>query len=209
MKTITLFVALAILPVIITAQEIVKDAVVAPVKMNIFYRGVSNPVEIAVPGVSTDKISATVTNGTISKANGGWEIKPGDKSETVVTVLVNNKKVTEKTFRVKDVPDPVAVFAGKNEGKISRDLALKTNVLDVELKNFDWDLKFTVKSFVLLCTNGKMDFEETSDGNNVSVRMKSLISDCKPGQNIIFKDIKAIGPDGRSRDLNPVILVLQ
>ena len=209
MKTINLILCLLMLPIVIPAQEIGKDAVVAPVKMNVLYRGLANPIEIAVPGITSDKVTASVTNGTIKKVNNGWEVSPGDQSESVVTILVNNKKVSEKFFRVKNVPDPIAVFAGKYDGSIPKDIALKTEVLEVELKDFDWDLRFTVKSFILLCTNGKSDFEEISNGNRITDKMKSLIADCKVGQNIVFKDIKAIGPDGRSRNLNPVVLKLK
>lgn len=209
MKTVYLFFCLLMLPIIVTAQEIGKDAVVAPVKMNVLYRGFSNPIEIAVPGVKSDKVTASITNGTIKKVTNGWEISPGDQSELVVTVLVNNNKVSEKIFRVKNVPNPVAVFAGKYDGNITKDIALKTEVLEVELKDFDWDLKFAIKSFILFCSDGKSDFEELSNGNKITDKMRSLIADCRAGQNIVFKDIKAIGPDGRSRDLNPIVLTLK
>lgn len=206
MKTIYLILGVLMLPIIVTAQEIGKDAVVAPVKMNVLYRGLANPIEIAVPGVTSDKVTATITNGTIKKITNGWAVSPGDQSESVVTVLVNNKKVSEKFFRVKNVPEPVAVFAGKYDGEMPKDIALKTEVIEVELKDFDWDLKFVVKSFTLLCSNEKGDYETLSVGNKITDNMKSMIGNCKVGQNIVFKDIKAIGPDGRSRDLNPIVL---
>ncbi|HUX94172.1 MAG TPA: GldM family protein [Bacteroidales bacterium] len=210
---------IAIIPVVVAtgllfssrtvAQEIEKDAVVAPVKMNILYRGVSNPIEISVPGVSSDKVTASVTNGTIKKVTNGWEVSPGDQNEIVVTVLVDNKKVSDKIFRVKSIPNPVAIFAEKSEGNISKDIALKTELLDVELKDFVWDLKFTIKSFTLFCSNEKGEYEETAKGNKITDKMKSLIADCKVGQNIVFKDIQAIGPDGRSRNLNPIVLTIR
>lgn len=191
------------------AQDIDKDAVVAPVKMNILYRGMANPIEISVPGVTSDKVTASISNGTIKKVTNGWEVSPGDQSEIVVTVLVNNKKVSEKIFRVKDVPNPIAIFAGKNEGNITKDIALKTETLDVELKDFAWDLKFAIKSFTLFCSNEKGEYEETAKGNKITDKMKSLISDCKVGQNIVFKDIQAIGPDGRQRNLNAIVLTIR
>ena len=109
--------------------------------MNVLYRGLANPIEIAVPGITSGKVTASVTNGTIKKVNNGWEVSPGDHSESVVTVLVNNRKVSDKFFRVKNVPDPTAVFAGEYDGSISKDIALKTEAPEVELKDFDWDLK--------------------------------------------------------------------
>ena len=209
MKPIYLILCLLMLPIIVTAQEIGKDAVVAPVKMNVLYRGLANPIEIAVPGVTSDKVTASITNGTIIKVTNGWEVSPGDQSELVVTVLVNNKKVSEKIFRVKNVPDPVAVFAGKYEGEIAKDIAVKTEMLEVELKDFLWDLKFVINSFTLTCSKDNLDLEVLSNGNKLNDKMKSLISTCKAGQKIIFNDIKAIGPDGRPRDLNPIVLTIK
>jgi hypothetical protein len=209
MKTIYLISCLLMLPLIITAQEAGKDAVVAPVKMNVMYRGMANPIEIAVPGVASDKITATVSNGTIKKVGSGWEVSPGDASECVVTVLVDNIKVSDKTFRIKLVPNPVAVFAGSYDGSVTKEIALKTEALVAELINFDWDLKFTIKSFTFFCSDGKYDYEEVSTGNKLTDKMRSLISNCKTGQNIVFKDIISEGPDGRSRNLNPIVLRLK
>lgn len=209
MKTICLIISLLIIPFFVNAQKIGNDAVVASVNMNVLYRGMANPIEIAVPGVTSDKVTAIITNGTLSKTATGLSVSPGEQDESIITVLVDNKKVSEKTFRVKNVPNPVAVFAGKYDGNITKDIALKTEVLEVELKDFDWDLKFAIKSFILFCSDGKSDFEEISNGNKITDKMRSLIADCRVGQNIVFKDIKAIGPDGRSRELNPIVLTLK
>jgi hypothetical protein len=209
MKAIYLILFLLTLPVITFSQDPGKDAVVSPVKMNVLYRGLANPIEIAVPGITSDKITAEVTNGTISKVSTGWVVAPGDQKVSVVTVLVNNKKVSEKTFRIKNVPDPTAVFAGKNEGFITKSTALNTDSIEVELLNFDWDLRFKVKSFVFFCTDGKSDFEETATGNKITTKMRALLAERKEGQKIIFKDIKSVGPEGRTRDLSPIILTLK
>jgi hypothetical protein len=209
MKTIYLVLCLLILPLLVAAQETKIDAVVAPVKMNVMYLGMANPIEIAVPGVSSDKISATVSNGTIKKVADLWEVSPGNAGECVVSVLVDNKKVADKIFRIKLVPNPVAVFAGSYTGRIAKDVALKTEALDAELINFDWDLKFNIRSFTFLCSDGKYDYEEVSKGNKLTDKMRSLITDRKTGQNIVFKDIVAVGPDGKTRNLSPVILVLE
>ena len=209
MKTIYLVLCLLILPLLVAAQETGIDAVVSPVKMNVMYLGMANPIEIAVPGVASDKITATVSNGTIKKVADLWEVSPGDAGECVVSVLVDNKKVADKLFRIKLVPNPVAVFAGSYTGRIAKDIALKTEVLDAELINFDWDLKFNIQSFKFLCSDGKYDYEEVSKGNKLTDKMRSLITDRKTGQNIVFKDIVAVGPDGKTRNLSPVILVLE
>ena len=50
--------------------------VVSPTKLNLFYIGVDNPVEISVPGVSPDKIFPSINNGTIRKEGNGYIVNP-------------------------------------------------------------------------------------------------------------------------------------
>jgi len=189
----------------ITTQENKINGVVSVTNMNVLYLGIPNPVEIAVPGVTSDKVTAAVTNGTINRGATGWEVKPASISDLILTVLVNNTKVTEKKFRVKPIPLPVAVFAGINNGAASKDV-LVNGTLDAELEDFLWDLKFEIVSFTFLFRRDGVDSEIATRGNDLTVEMKSIISDLKQDQYITFKDIKAIGPDGRVSDLNPLIL---
>jgi hypothetical protein len=209
MKIISLIFSLLMTSFLINAQENGNYAVVAAVNMNVLYRGMSNPIEIAVPGVPSEKVTAVITNGTISKTTSGFSVSPGEQVESLITVFVDNKKVSEKTFRVKNVPNPVAVFAGKNEGSIAKEVALNTDIIEVELKDFLWNLKFEIESFTFFCSQDNMDRLESSKGNTLTDKMKSLISGIKPGKVIVFKDIKAIGPDGKIKDLNQIVLTIK
>jgi hypothetical protein len=186
-------------------SQATMEGVAAATNMNVLYLGIPNPIEIAVPGVTSDKVTATITNGTINKTTTGWEVNPSSFNDLILCILVNNKIVNEKKFRVKPIPAPVAVFAGKSNGSEPKD-ALIAGTLEAELKDFLWNLKFEIESFTFFFSGGGYDIEITSKGNKLTDQMKSIISDLKRGQYITFKDIKAIGPDGKPYDLNPVIL---
>ena len=183
-----------------------QDAVVSSVAMNVLYRDIYNPVEIAVPGITSDKVTAEMTNGTMRRTSHGWEVLPGDQKMSVITVLVNNKKISEKTFRVKDIPQPVAVFHGKNSGTFARDVLSKSDLLEAKIKDFDFDIKFEIVSFSLLMSTDSADIEVSTTGNKLNDKMKSMISGLMRGQNLIIKDITAVGPDGNVHNLNPIIL---
>jgi hypothetical protein len=206
MKTFYLILCLLMTALIASAQDNGKGAVVAATKMNVLYRGISNPVEIAVPGITSDQVTATVSDGTIKKIAEGFEVIPGGQDKTIVSVLVNNKKVSEKEFRIKNIPVPEAYFAGKNNGSTSKDLAAKTEGLEVRLTDFAWDLNFTISGFKLMYSRDNTDNELVSVSNKLTDKMKSVLVDFKRGETIVFKDIKALGPDGRTRDLSPIIL---
>lgn len=202
MKKLSLLLFLVMLQIAVHAQ----DAVVSPTNMNLLYSGVANPIEIAVPGITTDKVTATVTNGTITRTAKGWEINPQNMKECIVTVFANNKKIADKSFRVKPLPVPVAIFAGNYTGAVSRENALKNASLEAKIMDFVWDLKYNIVSFNMLIKNGAGDKELSVKGNTLSDVMKSQISSLTRGQSVIFKDIKAMGPDGREKELNPIVL---
>jgi hypothetical protein len=119
---------------------------------------------------------------------------------------VNGKKVADKIFRVKTIPSPVAVFARKNSGAVSKEVALKVETLEAELADFGWDMSFKINSFSFILSDGSGDRVEFAKDNRITERMKSLMTSLQTGQSIYFKDIKATGPDGRTVALNPIIL---
>jgi hypothetical protein len=179
--------------------------VVAVTNLNVLYAGIPNPIEIAVPGITSDRVTVTTTNGTITRSSKGWEINPLSMDDLVLNILVDKIKVDEKIFRVKPIPAPVAVFGRKANGSLSKN-ALATATLEAKLEDFLWDLKFEIESFTFAFSKDGFDNEITSKGNKLTDEMKSIISELKQGQSIIFKDIKAMGPDGKLYDLSPIIL---
>ena len=195
-----------LIPFIIDAQGTSQDAVVAATNMNVLYLGIANPVEVAVPGVLSDNVTVTLSNGTIKKVSNGWEVFPANTGESVFTISVNGTKVADKTFRVKTIPFPVAVFAGKNVGTVSKTEVLKVEALEARLPDFAWDINFKINSFSLLMSDESGDRMEFAKDNRITERMKSLLTSLQRGQTIAFKDIKATGPDGRTIALNPILL---
>jgi hypothetical protein len=210
MKSFTVVLALLIFCTVASAQKTDSEAVVSAEKMNVFYRGVVNPVAVAVPGVKSDKITLTTSDGTITKGTSGWEIRPGEKTECVISVNVEGKKVAEKSFRIKMIPPPVAVFAGKYEGSIDMATASKTESIEAILTDFLWDLKFSIDSFVFATSRDGMDYEiKSGKGNKLTDEMKSMIASTQDGKYIAFKDIISIGPDGRNKKLNDIIIQIK
>jgi len=126
-------------------------------------------------------------------------------SETGNTLVVNNKRF-EKKFNLKDLPDPVAVFHGKSNGSISRKAASETYILEAVLKDPQPDIKFEIVSFKMGMRIDSTDVEVSSDGNKFTDEMRSMLAGLTRGKYIFIKDIKAIGPDNKVRDLNPIVL---
>lgn len=61
------------------------NAVISADSMNLFYRGLDNPVSVAVPGISSDKLKVSIDNGTITGSNGKYVVN-GFKGKDVNVV---------------------------------------------------------------------------------------------------------------------------
>jgi hypothetical protein len=109
-------------------------------------------------------------------------------------------------FRVKLIPPPIAQFAQKSTGSVPRATAAAQQGVFAILPDFDFDLQYQITGFTILYSDKGADYEETSTNSSLTAKQKDLISRLTRGKNLIIKDIKALGPDGKTKELMPVIL---
>jgi len=192
--------------------EVADPAVViSPTKMNVFYVGVDNPVSLAAPGISPEAIEAKMTNGTIRKLeNGTYIVRPVAAGKNcTITVYANvqgqKRELQTQVFRVKEVPDPIAKVNGKQGGKISKSMLMAAGQVDVEMVNFDFDLKFTVENFsIYTVIEGYLQEETKSDKARFSDAQLKLINKLKRNQMLTIENIIVRAPDGSTRQLPSV-----
>ena len=191
------------------------SAVISPTKMNVFYRSVKNPVSISVSGVPEENLQATISKGSIVREGGAWVVQPVNGPEDeIVTVKVAAKfdnvvrPMGEMKFRVKDVPDPLAEVSGRSQGVISLgDLTKGGGSVTAKLKNFLFDLEFNITEFTVSAVlSGGLTKTETSSGSKFTRPQLEIVSQLRTGQRITFENIKAVGPDGKIRTLNSIVL---
>ena len=188
---------------------IAPELVVSPLKMNVFYKGVDNPVGVSVPGFKAADINASISNGSMSKqGDGTYIVRVSTGTEATVNCSVklpdgSSRSLPGSKFRVKAVPDPVAQFAGKGAADATVKKAQLTAAQGVvaKMKDFDFDLKFTVTQFKIAMTVGGQYVEQSSKSNRVTPDMKTMLSKAKRGQKVYIEGIKAKGPDGTIRNL--------
>ena len=191
-----------------TYEVAAPSLVVSPTKMNVFYRGVDNPVSVSVSGYSNKDISATATNGTLSKSADGYIMRPGKDAEATVGATVTNPDGTKKAmpgmkFRVKNVPNPRPYFGGKSVDDETIKKAELTAAAGVIAKmiDFEFDLKFEVVEYKVTMIVGGTPIEKMTRGPAVSGDMKEMFQKAKAGQKVYIEQIKARGPDGTTRNL--------
>ncbi|MFN6379788.1 MAG: GldM family protein [Flavobacteriales bacterium] len=189
--------------------------VVSPVQMNVFYRGLDNPVEISVPGVPQSSVEASCTGcQTFAKGDKGtWNVKPGADTKATISVsaTINGEKksIGTKEFRVKRIPDPVPVFGGKRptDSTISKGDATVAAGVRADMENFDFNVKVVVKSFKLTIASGSGTLKEyPCTGNQASQGLREALSKAKVGEKIFIEEIMVDMPDGQTRKLAPISL---
>jgi hypothetical protein len=74
------------------------------------------------------------------------------------------------------------------------------------MPDFDFELNYTVTAFTIFYTDKGMDIEEPCSSGNLTPKQKQALNGLTRGKNLMIKDIKAVGPDNKIRDLNSIIL---
>lgn len=188
------------------------NLVVSPTKMNVFYRGVDNPVSISVSGYSDKDIQPSYTNGELKKGSDGYNFRPGKDAEATIGATVKNPDGSSKSmpgmkFRVRNVPNPTPYFAGKS---VSDNSAKKSELTAAQgviakMENFEFDLKFEVVEYTVSATLSGNVVERQVKGAALTADAKEIISKVKVGQKISFENIKARGPDGTTRPIGTLV----
>jgi len=192
---------------------------VAPLKMNVFYIGVDNPVSISSPGLPQDKIRPVISTGILKKdpKSNDWIVridkKPAGKSIATVsaTAEIDGKvlQLGSSEFRVKRVPDPIAEIAGQTGGTIDKNVLLASGAIIPNMEDFNFDLYFIVTSYTFATIINGDFIPKNIRGNQFTPEVVNLIKNGKSKQKFFFENIQSQGPDGTIRALNPVNLELK
>jgi len=191
---------------------------VSPTSQLVFYKGLTNPLNIAVSELTASQTFVTATNGELTKKSKSfYEFKPDmDSSQTEIKVYAIIKNDTSllsiSKFRNKSVPDPTPYFSGKNyfDHTISKQEIKEGNALILKMDNFDFDIRFRMASFTLSINyfDGK-EKEIKVDGSKLSDEMLTLLGSLNTGDMVSFKNITLKGPSRRERVIQPLIFTIK
>ena len=200
-------------------------ATISPTLMNVLYAGIDNPISISVPGVPMNAVTATMTNGTLTRNGDTWVAKPGQVgTEAVISVSATlegtSQQVGSMSFRVRKLPDPSPYIPVKDaQGntvhyrgspkKISKADLMAAETLGAAIDDDLLNVTYSVVSFstVFFDSMGNA-IPEVSDGNAFSSRQKEQFKRLKPGKSFFISNVKAKGPDGITRDISPMEVAL-
>ncbi|MGV4529815.1 type IX secretion system motor protein PorM/GldM [Ornithobacterium rhinotracheale] len=178
-------------------------------KMNVVYRGVTNPITATINGAD-GPINMTASTGSLSGSNGKYNYRVSSGNTVVFTASAKTSSgavVTEKKeFRIKPVPPLQGQIRGKNALTTSVS-SLSRLTVDAAIPNFEFPVSFTVKSFKVKVPGQKT---VSVSGNSLSGADR-VLKNVKPGDAVNIFDIEATasGLDGRIPNISPVVIDVQ
>lgn len=98
----------------------------------------------------------------------------------------------------------MATVAGKNEGVISKNELLAEQGVFAEIPDFDFQMKFTVQSFVVSTSKGGFVVDKPTNGNKFSNEQYELIKGLNTGGRLYIDNIIVKGEDGTTRNLSAI-----
>lgn len=175
--------------------------VVSPTKMNVFYKGLENPISVSVSGMASEKLNVRVQGGgcQVKKTKAGeYEIIPSSKSQDkTVKVIVSSTDPGSKPFkpyefRLKRVPKPIPFFSGAT-GSVDMKLSKLRNAkfISAKLEDFLFDLKYRVIQFEMFVSVGGKSSTLKAKGGRLTGQMTNILKKMKPGQTVIFQKVVA------------------
>lgn len=193
------------------------SATVSADLMNMLYAGYANPISISVPGVPLNKISATMTNGSLQATGPGRYIaKPSQIGQNaVITVTSTNtgrpQQMGQFTFRVRKLPDPTPYLDLKDEkgvptrykgGGLSKASLMGIDGIGAAIDDGILDIGFRVLSFeTVFYDNMGNAVPMVGEGSKFSARQKDTFRKLTRNRRFYISRVKAIGPDGIERTL--------
>jgi hypothetical protein len=134
-----------------------------------------------------------------------------------VTASINAKtakgvaSVGGMEVRVKRIPDPVAKIAGKMSGGMPASVFRAQLGVAAVLENFDFDTKFNITGYDFSYQPKRGDYQGPMHTSTAYFpeEAKRLLDKMKPGDRIYIDNVRAVGPDGTTRGLNSITLLLQ
>ena len=203
-------------PVTFTVIDEPKSATIEAIRMNVLYLGLSNPVNITIPGVnrsSLEPIYSTDSNVRLSSnvsssdqaAGANFYAKPTSEGIANIQVkgrLSNGQSLTsnKKLFRVKKAPKGVgSIFNDRRYSpgeSVSQFNILEGLVTGLKPEDFDYDFNVEITKFSITVGNKQA---LTIDGNFIQGLAADYIKQSPAGTQITFSSVEAIGWEGSNK----------
>lgn len=198
-------------------RNIKNSLSVAPLKMNVLYREVDNPVNITASGINTESIfpvlygylpgkfgdSSRIYNGVARIVREGNQFIVSDFHPEVSRIMIGAMGITgkgdtlnlgAKPYRIKNFPGPFVTLGGHDGGNIAKSDILEKPILKINYYT-DYKIDFGVEAFnaTVYHLNGETSGESSESGIFTQAQLE-MVENCNPGDILVIDDIKLHAP---------------
>jgi gliding motility-associated protein GldM len=182
-------------------------------KMNVVYIGVANPMTISGGSVGAEKVHVSFESpgATLTKTTGDhYEARAMTPGMSKIVVNAAGKNF-EFPIRIKNLPLPAGFIGSKKGGAISSAEFKAIGGLIARLEDSDFEAPFKVVSYKIGAIGGGISgyTEASNEGNRWSGNAAAIVGKSTPGTQIFFDQIRVIGPDGKQREITPMVFSLK
>jgi len=180
-----------------------KRSVIALDKVKVVYRGIVNPLSIAVSNCKSFTVSGL---GVQKNDKGEYYITPGQGLEAKITVTIENFdesiSIEEHTFKIQNVPLIMAKINDQNCKNCIIELSkeeIKNAIISVGFNDFIIDLDpeyFQVKEFIVYIYGTR---EIKNIGNKFSEESIKAINKLKKGTDFLILNVRYPNPSNSFR----------
>lgn len=183
-----------------------NSATIAADKMNVVYRGVSNPMTISFAGISGNRVNASAP-GLTKKSGNSYVMSPGRGKKVKINVtgtLPDGAKVSDsKEFRIKNLPRPTGMISKSYENVSKTRSNLGISTVSAEFLDFDFDLKPRVTGF-LFKVPGQPSVPVS--GTKLSSAAKNTLKKARKGDIVQITKIKAALPGVNVKSVSDIAI---
>lgn len=199
-------------------------AIISADMMNVFYAGIENPISVSVPGIPTQNINVSVSNGRLTRTSKGWSVRPtkaGVDCKIAVSAKGENGKmqsIGSKPFRVKLLPPPIAFIEYTSNGNpakykgsrpISKGNLLSAKGIKAELDDADLDVRYQVLGFDLNFFDSMGNsIVRTASSGRFTGEQQDIMRKMSKGKKFYISRVRAKGPDGVEKILPPIEVIV-
>jgi gliding motility-associated protein GldM len=189
-----------------------KSATVSAEKMNVFYIGVTNPIAVSAAGVSSNDLRVSGTNCTLTKKDANnYDVVVSSPGKATITLSAPGGLNVVKEFRVKRIPDPVAMTTSQKTGGVVGNGEMRAfNGLIAILKDFDFDARCSIQSYVCVRLHKGDDPQQANVSGPTNPQVEGLARQAVGGDQYQFFQIRGRCPgDAAARDLGSMSFLVK
>jgi hypothetical protein len=174
-----------------------NQSIVALDRMNLVYRGIENPISVAVNNAKSYRLYGT---GIEQKKDGTYVLRPGIGTEikiyVEITQLDNSLTIEEHLIRIKNLPKPIGSlneeFSTKGFLEFTKE-ELKNAIVKIKFIDFTFDFELKVSSFTIKHRKREIRVE----GNKIDEKAFQFIKKLQKGSEFIIDDISYYATETR------------